>query len=99
MRLSTLTGNPVPEPGKTSPEDRPKLPALGGEIGKTRGELNALRTRGAQSIAIKIGAILLAALLLPRLIMLLLRRALGRDESGNSSMVLTAIGAFLKVTI
>jgi MscS family membrane protein len=31
--------------------------------------------------------------------MVLLRRALGRDESGTSLMVLTAVGAFLKATI
>jgi small-conductance mechanosensitive channel len=98
-RVSTLTGNPVPEPDKPSTGEPAKPLAAGGEIGKTRGELNAVRTRGARRIVITIGGILLAAFLLPRFLMVLLRRALGRDESGTSLMVLTAVGAFLKATI
>jgi small-conductance mechanosensitive channel len=98
-RINTLTGNPVPEPDRPGAVEPVRLPVGGGEIGKTRGELNAVRTRGAQKIGIQIGVILLAALLLPWFIMVLLRRALGRDESGASLMVLTAVGAFLKATI
>jgi small-conductance mechanosensitive channel len=98
-RVNTLMGNPVPEPGKSETGDHARLPAAGGEIGKTRGVLNAVRTRGAQKIGIQVGAILLAAFLLPRFIMAVLRRALGRDESGTSLMVLTAVGAFLKATV
>src|SRR4030095_13578313 len=88
-RVNTLTGNTVPAPGKLGTGEHTKAPALGGEIAKTRAELSTLRTRGVQRIAIKIGVILLAALLLPRIILYFLRRALGRDEAGNSSMVLT----------
>jgi small-conductance mechanosensitive channel len=98
-RVSALTGNSVPEHGKTGPEERRQLPAHGGEIGRTRSELKAMRTRGAQTIGLKIAAILLAAMLLPWFIMLLLRRALGSDVAGNSSMVLSAVGAFLKVAV
>jgi small-conductance mechanosensitive channel len=98
-RVNTLTGRPVTEPDKPGSAERAKPPAVGGEIGKTRGELNAVRTRGARKIAIQIGVILMAALLLPRFVMFLLRRALGRDESGTSLMVLTAVGAFLKATV
>jgi small-conductance mechanosensitive channel len=98
-RVHTLTGNPVPEPGKPGAGEPARLPALGGEIGKTRGELNAVRTRGTQRIGIKIGIILLAALLLPRVILFLLRRAINHRESANSAMVLTAVGAFLKVIV
>jgi small-conductance mechanosensitive channel len=98
-RVSTLTGNPVPEPGTPGAEEPAKLPAAGGEIGKTRGELTAVRTRGARKIAVKIGVIVLAALLLPRVVLYLLRRALNSSESGNAAMVLTAVGAFLKVIV
>lgn len=98
-RVHTLTGNLAPEPGRLGAGEPARLPALGGEIGKTRGELNAVRTRGARAVGIKIGVILLAAVLLPRLIVLLLRRALNHGESGNSSMVLTAVGAFLRVIV
>jgi small-conductance mechanosensitive channel len=98
-RVHALTGNAAPEPGKLGTGEQTKLPALSGEIGKTRGELTVVRTRGAQRLGIKIAAILLAAFLLPRFVMYLLRRALGRDEAGNSSMVLTAVGAFLKAIV
>ena len=49
-RINTLTGNPVPEPDKSSTNSVAKLPAAGGEIGKSRGELNAVRTRGARAV-------------------------------------------------
>jgi small-conductance mechanosensitive channel len=98
-RVNTLTSNAVAEPGKSNTGDHARLPAVGGEIGKTRGVLNTVRTRGAQKIGIQIGAVLLAALVLPRFIMVVLRRAIGRDESGTSLMVLTAVGAFLKATV
>jgi hypothetical protein len=47
----------VPQPDQPGTGEQAKLPALGGEIGKTRGELNAVRTRGLQKIGIKIGVI------------------------------------------
>src|SRR5262249_39531416 len=100
-RVVVLTGNPPPEPGKLETTEQAKLPALGGEIGQTRGELTAVRTRGVRALGSKIGIILVGALLLPRVIMFVLRRAIGngRNEAGGSSMVLSAIGAFLKVGI
>jgi small-conductance mechanosensitive channel len=98
-RVQTLTGNEVPEPGKISTGEQTKLPARAGEIGKTRGELNAVRSRGAQRIGIKVAIILLVAFLLPRVFRFLLIRALGRDAAGNSSMVVTAVGAFVKVLV
>src|SRR5262249_21362028 len=52
-RVNTLTGNAPPEPGKLGTGEQTKLPATGGEIGKTRGELNAVRSHGVQAIAIK----------------------------------------------
>jgi small-conductance mechanosensitive channel len=97
-RVNTLTGKPVPEHGNSEAGEQARIPTAGGEIGKTHSVLNSVRTRGAQKIGIEIGGILLAALLLPRFIMAVLRRALGRDESGTSLMVLTAVGAFLKAT-
>jgi small-conductance mechanosensitive channel len=98
-RVDTLTGNPAPEPGKLGTGEQARLPALGGEIGKTRGELTAVRTRGAQRIAVKIGVIVLVAWLLPRFVLSLLRRGLNRNGAGNSAMVLTAVGAFLRVIV
>jgi small-conductance mechanosensitive channel len=100
-RVSALTGNALPEPGTFAIGDHAKLPALGGEIGKTRGELTAVRTRGVRVLAIKVGILLVVALLLPRIIMFVLRRLLGngRNEAGGSSMVLSALGAFIKVAV
>lgn len=101
-RVGTLTGNAPPEPGKIGTGEQTKLRADSGEIGKTRGELEAVRIQGVQHIGIKLGVILLFAMLLPRFILFFLRRALGigkRDEAGNPSMILTAIGAFLKAGV
>lgn len=100
-RVNALTGNAAPELGMLDTAEQAKLPALSGEIGQTRTELTAVRTRGVQVLAIKIGIILLAAFVLPRIIMLALRRMLGngKNDPGGSSMVLGAIGAFLKVAV
>lgn len=98
-RVETLTGNPAPEPGQPGAAEQARLPAHGGEIGTTRGELNAVRTRGVQRIGIKVGAILLSAILLPRVVMFLLRRALGRNGAGNASMAMTAVGGILKLIV
>jgi small-conductance mechanosensitive channel len=98
-RIAGLTGTPVPELDNYGTGEQAQLPTTGGEIGKTRDELNTVRMRGARRIGIEIGLILVAAFLLPRFTMFLLRRALHRDESGNSLMVLTAIRAFSKATI
>lgn len=94
-RVFTLTGVEPPEPGKLTAE-RPRA-AAGGEIGKTRLELTHVRTRGVQSIAIKIGVILLVTLLLPRVIMWVLRRAMGGN--GDAGLVLSALRAFVKAAV
>jgi small-conductance mechanosensitive channel len=102
-RVQVLTGNPPPEEGsKPDAELQTQLPITGGEIGKNRKELNTVRRHGIQTIGIKLAIIIVLALLLPRIILFVLKRALGlgkNDSAGNSSMVLTAIGAFLKVLI
>jgi small-conductance mechanosensitive channel len=85
-RTHVLTGRE--EPG----------PATGGEIGKTREELARVRTHGVKEIGLKIGGILLAAILLPRLVMGLLRRALG-GRGDDSSLVFSALRAILKATV
>jgi small-conductance mechanosensitive channel len=83
-RAQTLTGRE--EPG----------PATGGEIAETRGELARARTRGVKWIGLKIGAILLGAFLIPRLLMWSLRRATRGAGGENSSLVLSALRAVLK---
>ncbi|HUR53325.1 MAG TPA: mechanosensitive ion channel domain-containing protein [Gemmataceae bacterium] len=94
-RVHTLTGIEPPEPGKLT-GDRPR-PATGGEIGATRAELTKVRSRGVQSIAVKIGIILLVALLLPRLIMGVVRRAMGGN--GDMTLVLSALRAFVRAAV
>ena len=100
-RVNALTGNPPPEPGKFGTGEQTKLPALGGEIGNTRADLTAVRTRGVRVLGIKIGIILVIAFILPRIIMFVLGRALGngRNGAGSSSMVLSALGVFVKLSI
>jgi small-conductance mechanosensitive channel len=82
-RVHALTGRD--EPG----------PATDGEIGQTRDELSRVRTQGVQRMAVKIAVIVLAALLIPRLLMWVLRRAGGE----SSSLVLTALRALVKAAI
>jgi small-conductance mechanosensitive channel len=78
-----------------------RVTALTGEIGTARAELETVRTRGVRAIGVKVAAIVLAALVLPRVILFVLRRALGvgRDEAGSPSMVLTAVGAFVRAGV
>jgi small-conductance mechanosensitive channel len=84
-RVRTLTGRE--EPGT----------ATGGEIGDTRRELARIRTRGVQRIGLTIGAILLAALLLPRLLLWVLWRLAGGSRGERSSLVFSALRAVLKI--
>lgn len=99
-RVTTLTGNAPAETGKLDNGERSRQPALGGEIARARGELRALRTRGVQKIGIEIGTILLVAFFLPRVVVFVLRRAIGGSEDARgSSMVLSAVGTFLKVIV
>lgn len=75
--------------------------ALTGEIGRARDDLQAARLRGLGATGIKIGVILLAALLIPRVVMFVLRRAIrgGTDEAGNPSPVLAALRGVLKAGV
>ena len=75
--------------------------ALGGEIGRAREELQAAWLRGLGATGIKIGLILLAALLIPRVVMFVLRRAIrgGTDDAGNPSPVLAALRGVLKAGV
>jgi small-conductance mechanosensitive channel len=99
-RVAALTGNPPPEPGRFGTGEQTKLPALGGEIGNTRADLTAVRTRGVRVLGIKIAIVLVIAFVLPRIILFVLGRALGGGNgAGSSSMVLSALGVFVKLAI
>jgi small-conductance mechanosensitive channel len=93
-RVQTLTGN-APEPNQT------RLPATGGEIGAARAELFEARVHGLALTGIKLGSVLVAALILPVIVMRVLRRAIrgGADEAGNPSPVLSALRKVLKVVV
>ncbi len=81
--------------------DQTKQPATGGEIGQARGELFEARARGLAATGIKIGVVLLAALVIPRMLMSVLRRAIrgGTDAAGNPSPVLSALRGVLKTGV
>jgi small-conductance mechanosensitive channel len=85
-RVQALTGRDSPGP------------ATGGEIVKTRRELARVRTHGVLWIGLKLGGILLAAVLLPWLLLGILRRLLARSGGEDSNLVLSAFGTILKVT-
>ncbi len=95
-RVEALTGNALPDASKFA--EQTKQPATGGEIGRARNEVQAARLRGLRTTGIKIGVIILAALLIPRVIMFVLRRAIrgGTDEAGSPSPVLSAMRGVLK---
>src|SRR5262249_4002741 len=78
-RVQALTGRETPGP------------ATGGDIGQTREELARVRTQGVKRIGFQIGGILLAAILLPRLLVWVFRRALGGPGGEDSSLVLSAL--------
>jgi small-conductance mechanosensitive channel len=84
-RVKTLTGAETPRP------------AASGEIGKTREELATVRSRGVKMIGVKIGSILVGVFLVPWLLMAILRRATGTARGDNSSLVLSAVGAVVKI--
>src|SRR5262249_14534694 len=69
--------------------------------GRTRDELTKIRKHGLAVIGYKVLAILIAALLLPRILMFLIGRAVGRggEAGGNTGLVLTAVPAFVEVAI
>src|SRR5262249_56695359 len=64
-----------------------------------RDELTRVRTQGVKWIALKIGIILLVAFLLPRVLMWLIKRAMGVSRGDDSSLVLSALSAILKVAV
>jgi small-conductance mechanosensitive channel len=99
-RVQALTGNAPPEPDKPAP-DQAKQPAGGGEISKARNELFDARVRGLTITGIKIGLVLLAAMILPAFATRVLRRAIrgGTDEAGNPSPVLSALRRVLKLVV
>jgi small-conductance mechanosensitive channel len=86
-RVLALTGRE--EPG----------PTTGGELARTRGELTRVRTRGLRRIGLQIGAILLGMILIPRLLVAVLRRTTGWGGGENSSLMLAALRALLKITV
>ncbi|WP_171472027.1 mechanosensitive ion channel domain-containing protein [Frigoriglobus tundricola] len=97
-RVAALTGNAAPEK-PVSAADQTQLAATGGEIGQARAELLTARVRGLTVTGVKIGAVLLAALLVPPVLMFILRRAIrgGTDAAGNPSPVLAALRGVLKI--
>ena len=99
-RVTSLTGNPPPEPGQPA-ADQAKQPAAGGEIGQARTELFEARLRGLSGTGIKILIVLVAALLIPPMIMFLLRRRIrgGSDEAGNPSPVLRALRTPIRIAV
>jgi small-conductance mechanosensitive channel len=74
-------------------------PATGGEIASSRGELTRVRAQGVKRIGLQIGAILLAMVLVPRLLVAILRRTGGWAGEENSSLILAALRVVLKITV
>lgn len=106
-RIEALTGQKPPAPGSkeiAAVKSRQKFAATGGSIAKTRGELAAVRRHGVVVICIKILAILVGAIFLPRLLRPMIRRAMGYsaaadDEHGNSALLLNTLQVFVKTAI
>jgi small-conductance mechanosensitive channel len=73
-----------------------KKDGAGGEIGKVRRDLLRVRTGGVQVIALKLGGILLAAVLVPWLIAGVVRRLAGGKQTG---LMLSALGAVARVGV
>jgi small-conductance mechanosensitive channel len=92
-RVAALTGAELSEPGQEVAADGLPRPAGGGEIGKIREELTRVRIEGVKRIGIKVAAILVAAFLLPPILMWVARRAFGGDDAG---LVLSALRTFVK---
>jgi small-conductance mechanosensitive channel len=75
--------------------------ALAADITAARDSLLQSRARGLIILAIKVGAVLLLALILPRLITSVVRRSMrtGTDEAGNPLPALRPVRAVLRVVI
>lgn len=100
-RLTAVGGATARRVQALAGTDQTKPPATGGEIGQARGELFEARARGLAVTGIKIGVVLLAALIIPRMLMSVLRRAIrgGTDAAGNPSPVLSALRGVLKTGV
>jgi small-conductance mechanosensitive channel len=105
-RIEGLTGQELPAPGTSEAAavtSRQKYPVVGGSIANTRAELAKTRRHGVIIIAIKIALVVLAAIFVPFLLRPLLRRALGPkaadDEHGNTSLVVSAMGTFVRTAV
>lgn len=100
-RVATLTGNAAPEVTQNASDEQSKLPSTGGEIGKARRELFEARVRGWIITGIKIGIVLLVALILPRIVIFILRRAIrsGTDAAGNPSPILAPLRGALRLGV
>ncbi len=99
-RIAELTG-PTPTERDTATPLQPPQPATGGEIGQVRAELQQARIHGLRGTGLSILTVLVAAAVIPRLILLLLRRRLrgGRDEAGNPSPILAAVRGPLRIAV
>jgi small-conductance mechanosensitive channel len=99
-RVAALTGTEPPEPGQPAASAADKARVVGGDIGKTRQELNRVRVEGVKAIGIKLAAILLAALLLPHALLWVVRRAIGAGKDGqDAGLVLSTLRTFLKAAV
>jgi small-conductance mechanosensitive channel len=98
-RVQALTGNASPEPGKAV--EQTKLAASGGEIGKAREELLEARARGLITLGVKIALVLFAAIVLPRVTVFVLRRAIrgGSDPAGNPAPVVRPMRSVIRMVV
>jgi small-conductance mechanosensitive channel len=99
-RLAALTGTEPPQPPEAVAPEADRARVVGGEIGKTRQELTRVRVAGVKAIGIKVAAILLAAFLLPRVLLWVVRRAVGAGKGGqDAGLVLSTLRTFLKAGV
>jgi small-conductance mechanosensitive channel len=98
-RVQALTGveQKAEGGGQEQKAEGSRQKAEGGEIGRTRETLARVRIHGVKMIGLKIACILLAAALLPRLLMTVLRRAM-RVGDTDSSLAMSALRAVLRAT-
>src|SRR5262249_52429751 len=86
-RIQTLAGAKSPRP------------AVGGEIGNTREELAAVRSRGVKVMGIKIACIVVGVILIPWVLQRILRWATGTARGDQSSLVVSAVGGVMKALV
>jgi small-conductance mechanosensitive channel len=99
-RIAALTGADLPSVGQAPADEASKGQVVGGEIGKTRQELTRARIGGVKAIGLKIAAILLGAFLLPRVLLWVIRRAVGVGKVGqDAGLVLSTLQTILKAAV